>query len=85
MQRKSENINTLIQSRLNTRKGEFNQYHDLLKLDTHYHSKLEGSEQIEGGNWFDKVDQNIYTFKGLKKVRGYQYRVSPEAQVPVLP
>ena len=66
MQRKSENINTLIQSRLNTRKGEFNQ-HDLLKLflDTHYHSKLEDSKQIEGGNWFDKVDQNTYTFKHL--------------------
>ena len=49
LQRKSENINALIQGRLNVRKvnEEFNQYDDLLKLllDTHYHyhSKLEDS------------------------------------------
>ena len=46
---------------------KFNQYDDLLKLflDTHYqyHSKLEDSQEIEDGNWFDKVDQNIFTFK----------------------
>ena len=36
-------------------------------LDTHYqyHSKLEDSQQIEDGNWFDEVDQNIFTFKHL--------------------
>ena len=42
-----------------------NQYDDLLKLflDTHYQyrSKLEDSQHIEDGNWFDKVDQNIVT------------------------
>ena len=71
LQRKSENINTLIQSNLNVRtvNEEFNQYDDLLKmfLDTHkqYHSKLEDSQQIEDGNWFDEVDQNIFTFKHL--------------------
>ena len=71
LQRKSENINTLIQSKLNIRTAnkEFNQYDDLLKmfLDTHYqyHSKLEDSQQIEDGNWFDEVDQNIFTFKHL--------------------
>ena len=46
---------------------KFNQYDDLLRLflDTHYqyHSKLEDSQEIEDGNWFDKVDQNIFTFK----------------------
>ena len=33
-------------------------------LDTHYqyHSKLEDSQQIEDGNWFDKV---LCTFKHL--------------------
>ena len=48
---KYENINTLIQSRLNVRmvNQEFNQHNDLLKLflDTHYqyHSKFEDSQQ----------------------------------------
>ena len=34
-------------------------------VDTHYqyHSKLENSQQIEGGDWFDEVDHNIFTFK----------------------
>ena len=34
-------------------------------VDTHYqyHSKLENSQQIEDGDWFDEVDQNIFTFK----------------------
>ena len=44
-----------------------NQYDDLLKLflDTHYQyrSKLEDSQHIEDGNWFDKVDQNIVTLQ----------------------
>ena len=71
MQRKSENINNLIQSKLNVRtvNEEFNQYDDLLimVLDTHYqyYSKLEDSLQIEDGNWFDEVDQNIFTFQHL--------------------
>ena len=71
MQRKSENINNLIQSKLNVRtvNEEFNQYDDLLimVLDTHYqyYSKLEDSQQIEDGNWFDEVDQNKFTFKHL--------------------
>ena len=71
LQRKSGNINTLIQSKLNvgTVNEKFNQHDDLLKmfLDTHYqyHSKLEDSQQIEDGNWFDEVDQNIFTFKHL--------------------
>ena len=50
---------------------EFNQYDDLFKLflNTHsqYHSKLEDYQQIEDGNWFDKVDQNIFTKKAWKK------------------
>ena len=71
LQRKSENINTLIQSKLNvqTVNEEFNQYDDLLKmfLDTRYqyHSKLVDFQQIEDSNWFDEVDQNIFTFKHL--------------------
>ena len=71
LQRKSENINTLIQSKLNvqTVNEEFNQYDDLLKMfldtDYQYRSKLEDSQQIEDGNWFDEVNQNIITFKHL--------------------
>ena len=71
LRRKSENINALIQSRsiVRTVNEKLNQYSDLLKLflDTHYqyHSKLEDSQQIEDGNWFDEADQNIYTFKHL--------------------
>ena len=44
-------------------------YDDLLKrfLDTHYqyHIKLDDSQHIESANWFDKVDQNIFTFNHL--------------------
>ena len=71
LQRKSENINALMQSRLNVRtiNEGFKQDDNLLKffLDTHYqcHNKLEDSQQIEGGNLFDEVDQNIFTFKYL--------------------
>ena len=56
----------MIQSNLNVRtiNEEFKQYDDLLKLflDTHYQclSKLEDSQQIEDGNWFDEVDQNFF-------------------------
>ena len=56
----------MIQSNLNVRtvNEEFSQYDDLLKLflDTHYQylSKLEDSQQIEDGNWFDEVDQNFF-------------------------
>ena len=42
---------------------------DLLKLfpdiHYHYHSKIEVSEEREDANWFDKVDQIIFTFKYL--------------------
>ena len=75
LQRKSVNINTLIQIKLKVRtvNKEFNQYDDLLKLflDTHcqYHSKLEDSQQIEDGNWFDEVDRKIFTLNYL--VRNY--------------
>ena len=71
LQRKSATINPLIQSRLTVRTDneELNLCDDSLKLflDTHYqyHSKLEDSQQIEDGNWFDEVDQNIFTFKHL--------------------
>ena len=68
LQRKSENINTLIQSKLNVRKvnEEFNQYDDLLRLflDAQY-QYLEDSQGIEDGNWLDEVDQNIFTFRYL--------------------
>ena len=69
LQKKSENINELIKSRLNVRtvNQEFNQYDDLLKLclDTHYHyhSKLEDSQQRDNNSRFDEVDQNVFTFK----------------------
>ena len=69
LQKKSENINTLTQSRVNVRtvNEEFNQYNDLQKLflDTHYqyHSKLEDFQLIEDSNWFDEVDQNIFTLR----------------------
>ena len=51
LQRKSENVNAMIQSRLNVGivNQELNQYDDLLKLflDTpyQYHSKVEDSQQ----------------------------------------
>ena len=80
LQRKSENVNTLIQIRLNagTVNEEFDQYDDLLKLflDTHYqhHRKLEDSQQIEDGNWFDLIriylhsnTSSIITSKIMKK------------------
>lgn len=68
---KSENIKALMQSRLNVRKVniKFNQYDDLLKLflDTHYQhrSKPEDFQQIENGNCFEEVDQNIFILKHL--------------------
>ena len=68
---KSENIKTLIQSRLNLRKvnEEFRQYDDLLKLflDTHcqHHSRPEYFQQIENGNCSDEVDQYIFILKHL--------------------
>ena len=71
LQRKYENISTLIQSKLNVRivNEELNQYEDFLKmfLDTHYqyHNKLEDFQQIEDDNWFDEIDHNIFTFKHL--------------------
>ena len=71
MQRKSEKIKALIQSRLNVRtvNEEFSQFDDLLKLflDTHYQyqSKLKDFQQIEDGNWFDGLNRNIFTFKHL--------------------
>ena len=71
LQRKSENIITLIQIKLKVRtfNEEYNQCYDLLKLflDIHYqyHSKPEASQQIEDGNWLDEVDQNIFTLKHL--------------------
>ena len=52
LQRISDNINALIQIKLNVRtvKEEFNQYHDLLKLfldsGYQYHSKLEDTLSI---------------------------------------
>ena len=64
LQRKSENINDLIQRSLSVKmvNEEFNQYDDLLKLflDTHYqyHSKLKDFQQIKDDNWFDKVYQD---------------------------
>ena len=71
LQGKSENISTLIQSKLNVRtvNEELNQYEDFLKmfLNTHYqyHNKLEDFQQIEDDNWFDEIDHNIFTFKHL--------------------
>ena len=71
LQKKSENINELIKSRLNVRtvNQEFNQYDDLLKLclDTHYHyhSKLEDSQQRDNNSRFDEVDQIVFTFKSF--------------------
>ena len=48
---------------------EFNQYDDLLKLflntNYQYHSKLEGSQQIEDDNWCKKINQTVFTFKHL--------------------
>ena len=63
LQRKSANINALMQSSLNVKtvNEEFNQYDDLLNLflDTHYqyHSQLKDFQQIKDGNWFEKVYQ----------------------------
>lgn len=60
LQRKSENVNAMIQSRLNVGivNQELNQYDDLLKLflDTpyQYHSKVEDSQQtgwVSRGRW----------------------------------
>ena len=71
LQRKSENVNAMIQTRLNVGivNEELNQYDDLLKLflDTpyQYHSKVEDSQQT-GCNWFQEVDENIFTFKQPK-------------------
>ena len=69
LERKSENINGLMEKKLNVRaiSEEFKQYDDLLKLflDVHYecHGKLGESQQETDDFWFDEVDQKIFTFK----------------------
>ena len=46
---------------------EFKQYDNLLKLfsgvQVEYHGKLDGDQQKADDFWFDKVDQEIFTFK----------------------
>ena len=69
LQRKSENIESLLENKFNVRavSEEFKQCDDLLKLFSviqgEYHGKLDDDQQKSDDFWFDEVDQKIFTFK----------------------